>query len=328
VAIVAACVSLVGILLIVLPGGSSTQSPGRTSPSNGHSSSMQPGGGGTTLPDQAGYISRWRRSIIIDYTGVIFQQNGPVSAAGTDYSDLGYSGSSGWGGTETNLRLWLSAGAPGPVDCASKNSGGTGIGTQAKVGNQYCFLNNQSPNGPIVVSLKVTRIQTDNTTGITSVTLDSWAWAPQSRSNGPSSSVQPGGDGPTLPDQAGYISRWKGPINIDYTGVIFQQAGPVSAAGTDYSDLGYSGSSGWGGTETNLRLWLSSGTPNPMDCVSQDSGYTGIGTFAQLGDWYCFLNNQSPNGPIVVSLKVTRIQTDNTTGITTVTLDSWAWSPR
>ena len=169
-----------GILLITQPGSPPAQSPGRTTSSNGPSSSVQPGGDGPTLPDQAGYNFRWQTSIIIDSTGVIFQQTGPVSAVpGTYVSDLTYSWGSGWGGTRSNLSLWLSSGAPSPMDCVSKNSGGTGINTLAKVGDRYCFFDNQSPNGPIVVSLEVTHVQTDNTADVASVTLDASAWSPR-----------------------------------------------------------------------------------------------------------------------------------------------------
>ena len=315
-----------GILLIAHPGSPPVKSPGTTSPSGGQASSAQPGGDGPTSPDQAGYISRWHRPVIIDNTGVIFQQREPVPADGSIDFDLEYYNSN-WAGTEANLRLWLSDGAPSPADCISKDSGHTGIGTRAEVGDQYCFINNQSPNGPIVVLLRVTHIQTDNTTGVTSVTLDASAWAPQSPGNGQSSSAQPGGDGPTSPDQAGYISRWHRPVIIDNTGVIFQQREPVPADGSIDFDLEYYNSN-WAGTEANLRLWLSDGAPSPADCISKDSGYTGIGTRAEVGDQYCFINNQSPNGPIVVLLRVTHIQTDNTTGVTSVTLDAWEWSPR
>jgi len=147
-------------------------------------------------------------------------------------------------------------------------------------------------------------------------------------SNGPSSSTQPAGDVPTLPDQAGYNSRWQQSIIIDNNGVIFQQAGPVSAAGTYGADLTYYDGSGWGGTESDLSLWLSHGVPTPTECVGNNSGYTGIGTLVENGDRYCFINNQSPNGPIVISLEVTRIQTDSTKGVTSVTLDASAWAPR
>lgn len=152
---------------------------------------------------------------------------------------------------------------------------------------------------------------------------------PAPSSNGQISSVQPGGDGPTLPDQAGYSSRWQEPVVIDSTGVIFQQTAPVPAVAGNYNaDLTYDGSSGWGGTESELSLWLSHGVPTPADCVGKSSGRTGVGTLAEPGDRYCFINNQSPNGPIVISLEVTRIQTSTTTGAKSVTLDAWAWSPR
>jgi hypothetical protein len=324
-------VFVVSLLLITHPGSSPIKPPATVSPSNGPSSSLQPEGDVPTLPDQAGYNSRWQQSIVIDNTGVLFQQAGPVSAPSPFDADLTYSGGSGWSGVDSDLSLWLSRGVPTPMDCVGKSIGRTGIGTLAVVGDRYCFINNESQNGPIVVSLEVTRIQTDTTTGVTSVTLDAWAWAPQSSSDGQSSSVQPGGDVPTLPDQAGYNSLWKKPIVpivIDNTGVLFQQAGPVSAPSPFDADLTYSGGSGWSGADSDLSLWLSRGVPTPMDCVGKSSGYTGIGTLAVVGDRYCFINNQSPNGPIVVSLEVTRIQTDSTTGVTSVTLNASAWAPR
>ena len=97
------CIFAVSALLITQLGSAPGQQAGKTSPSNGQSSSVQPGGDGSTLPDQAGYISRWQRSIIVDNTGVIFQQTEPVSAAGTIYSDLSYSRGSGWGALQAIL---------------------------------------------------------------------------------------------------------------------------------------------------------------------------------------------------------------------------------
>jgi hypothetical protein len=175
----ALCIFAVGFLLRTQPGGPPALFPSITPSSNGPSSSVQPGGDGPTLPDQAGYSFRWQTSMIIDNTGVIFQQTGPVSAPESVNSDLTYSGDSGWGGAVSDLSLWLPSGAPSPSDCASQNSGYTGINTLAKAGDRYCFINNQSPNGPIVVSLEVTHVQTDNATDVTSVTLDAWAWSPR-----------------------------------------------------------------------------------------------------------------------------------------------------
>lgn len=142
----------------------------------GQSRSAQPVEKTSTFPPQAGYAFRWQQSIVIGVNGVVFQQAEPV-AAGNSNLDLDYFGDpgNGWDGNDNDIfNPWLPAGIPTPMDCTGNGSGHKAFGTVAEVGNRYCFVNNQSQNGPIVVSLVVIRIQDGN------VTLDAWAWAPES----------------------------------------------------------------------------------------------------------------------------------------------------
>jgi hypothetical protein len=151
---------------------------GSALPSNGQSGPALPGGGSSTLPDQAGYISRWHHTIDIGNAGVTFQQTGPVAGGSLD---LVFLGSSEWGTPADNaaFSIWLSGGVPSPADCVNKSSGYKAAGTVAKRGDLYCFVDDQPPNGPIVVALEVTGVQPTSATTDASVTLNAWAWAPQ-----------------------------------------------------------------------------------------------------------------------------------------------------
>jgi hypothetical protein len=180
VGVAVAVVAAIVIAALHIGSGSSNSS----SPSVSTTSS--PTGHVTTSPMAEGYAALWHKSISIDtdgLKGVTFQQNGP--AIGASWVDLGYYADTGWGTPTKSLSLteWLTHGAPSAADCASNQSHGgkTAFYTIAEVGDEYCFVDNGSPNGPIVVVITVTGISQVAEGPITEedgITFYATAWTP------------------------------------------------------------------------------------------------------------------------------------------------------
>jgi hypothetical protein len=152
--------------------GSDSPSPPKPGPTGSTSSSP--------TPPTPGYTSLWRnRSVNLSTTGlsgVIFQQNGPVTTPFGDggASDVVYSGS--WQIQNGSMSEWLSSSAPGPGSCASQSGKNAAENTAAVTGDQYCFVNDEAPDGPIIVTMKVTGFsQTPN-----DIIVSTSGWAPKS----------------------------------------------------------------------------------------------------------------------------------------------------
>jgi hypothetical protein len=167
------------IIIAVLHIGSGSSS----SPPPGAATGSSPAGQVTTSPIVKKYTFLWHQSISIDtsgLTGVTFQQNGP--AIGASFVDLGYYTSSGWRTfSKSSLTEWLTHSAPSATDCANSSGGKTAFSTIAEVGDEYCFFDNHSPNGPIVVAITVTGISQVTDGPITeedSITFYATAWTP------------------------------------------------------------------------------------------------------------------------------------------------------
>ena len=167
------------IIIAVLHIGSGSSSSSSPSVATGSS----PVGHVTTSPVAKKYTFLWHRSISIDASGlpgVTFQQNGP--AIGASFLDLGYYTGSGWRTySGSSLTEWLAHGAPSATDCANNSGGKTAFSTIAEVGDEYCFFDGHSPNGPIVVAITVTGISQATDGPIideVGITFYATAWTP------------------------------------------------------------------------------------------------------------------------------------------------------